>query len=73
MQLKSRTIASDWILETPADKSRLKELWTIGANETRMDYLVRDVHHGLRGNTIKISLNVEYMPIAGIFFNVVQA
>lgn len=71
-QLKSRTIASDWILETPADKSRLKELWSISANETRMDYLVRDVHHGLRGNNVTISLNVEYMPIAGIFFNVAQ-
>ena len=72
MQLRSRTIASDWILEAPADKARLKELWTIAANETRMDYLVRDVHHGLRGNTVTISLNVEYMPIAGIFFNVAE-
>jgi len=48
----------------------LKEKWTIVANDARMDYLVRDVYKGFRGNTIKISLNVEYMPIVGFFFKV---
>jgi len=35
-----------------------------------MEYLVRDVHFGLRGNTVKISLSIEYMPIVGYFFKV---
>ncbi len=36
-----------------------------------MDYLVRDVYKGFKGNTIKITLNVEYMPIVGFFFKVI--
>lgn len=37
-----------------------------------MDYLVRDVYKGFKGNTIKITLNVEYMPIVGFFFKVLS-
>jgi hypothetical protein len=48
----------------------LKEKWTIVVNDARMDYLVRDVYKGFKGNTIKITLNVEYMPIVGFFFKV---
>lgn len=54
----------------PEDKSKLQEAWTINSNDTRLEYLIRDAHHGLRGNTIKISLNIEYMPIVGPFFKV---
>lgn len=70
IQLNSRTIATDWILELPEDRSTLQKAWTLDVTEGRMDYLVRDVHHGLKGNTIKISLNIEYMPIVGPFFKV---
>lgn len=35
-----------------------------------MDYLLRDVYHSLRGNTVKFSLKTEYMPIVGFFFKV---
>jgi hypothetical protein len=35
-----------------------------------MEYLLRDVHFGLRGNTVNISLNLEYMPYVGYFFKV---
>lgn len=31
---------------------------------------MRDVHHGLKGNKLKVSLNVEYMPFVGFFFKV---
>ena len=48
----------------------MKEKWTIVVNDARMDYLVRDVYKGFKGNTIKITLNVEYMPIVGFFFKV---
>jgi hypothetical protein len=50
----------------------LKEKWTIVVNDARMDYLVRDVYKGFKGNTIKITLNVEYMPIVGFFFKVLS-
>lgn len=70
IQLTSRSIASDWILEIPADKSQLAEKWVIKVSDSRMDYLVRDIYFGLKNNTLKISLNVEYMPIVGYFFKV---
>jgi hypothetical protein len=62
--------ASDWILEVPEDKSKLKEAFTLNLTDTKVEYLVRDVYHHLRGTTVKASVNIEYMPIAGIFFNV---
>ena len=70
IQLTSRTIASDWILQIPAERQKLKEKWAIVANDARMDYLVRDIYKGFKGNTIRITLNVEYMPIVGFFFKV---
>lgn len=69
-QLTSRMTASDWILEVPEDKSKLKEAFTLNLTDTKIEYLVRDVYHHLRGTTVKASVNIEYMPIAGIFFNV---
>jgi hypothetical protein len=62
--------ASDWILEVPEDKTKLKEAFTLNITDTKIEYLVRDVNHNLRGMTVKVSLNIEYMPIAGIYFNV---
>jgi len=54
----------------PEDKSELQQKWTINVTEGRMDYLLRDMYFGLAGNTVKISLNAEYMPIVGYFFKV---
>jgi hypothetical protein len=63
-------IASDWILEIPEDKAKLREAWTLNLTDAKVEYLVRDVNHHLRGTTVKASLNVEYMPIVGPFFKV---
>ena len=63
---------TDQILELPASKTDLKEFWTIDESNMRMDYLLRDVYHSLKGNTLKFSVNIEYMPIVGFFFNVRQ-
>jgi hypothetical protein len=68
IKLRSRMIASDWILEIPEDKSKLKEAWTLNLTDARIEYLVRDVNHKLRGQNVTVSLNAEYMPIVGKFF-----
>lgn len=44
----------------------------LNVKDGRLDYLIRDVHNGLRGNTLTISLNVEYMPVVGGFFKVID-
>lgn len=63
-------IASDLILEVPEDKAALKKAWTLNYTDARIEYLVRDVNHNLRGTAVRVSLNVEYMPIVGPFFKV---
>ena len=70
IKLRSRMVASDWILEIPEDKSKLKEAWTLNLTDARIEYLVRDVNHKLRGQNVTVSLNAEYMPIVGKFFSV---
>jgi hypothetical protein len=42
----------------------------IEVKDKSLEYSIRDVHNGLKGNTVKISLNVEYMPHVGIFSKV---
>ena len=36
----------------------------------KLEYNIRDVHKELRDKTLKVSLNVEYMPVVGAFFKV---
>ena len=68
--MNSSTILTDWILELPSEMSQLKKEWTLNISNSRMDYLLRDMYHSLRGNTVKFSLKTEYMPIVGFFFKV---
>lgn len=70
IKFTSRSIVTDWILELPENKDDLKKEWTITVVNERFDYLVRDVYHSFRGNTLKFSVNAEYMPIVGFFFKV---
>jgi hypothetical protein len=51
-------IASDWILELPEDKAKLKEAWTLNLTDSKVEYLVRDVYHKLRGQNMTVSLCV---------------
>jgi hypothetical protein len=68
--MTSSTILSDFILELPPRGSNLSDFWTVNITNSRMDYLLRDVHHSLRGNALKFSVKAEYMPIVGFFFKV---
>jgi len=65
--LNSRMIVSDWILNQIEDRSQIEKTFVIDVKDKSLEYSIRDVHNGLKGNTIKISLNVEYMPHVGIF------
>ena len=60
----------DWILETPDDREKVAERYKIKVENKQLEYTVRDVHNGLRGNELKVSLNIEYMPYVGIFSKV---
>lgn len=68
--LSNRMIASDWILESPADRSKIGEKFYIDISNKQIEYNVRDVHRKLRGKTVNITLNAEYMPTVGFFFKV---
>ncbi len=63
-------IVSDWILNKIENRDAIKKTFVIDVNDKPLEYSVRDVHNGLKGATIKISLNVEYMPHVGIFSKV---
>ena len=69
-QLNSRMIVSDWILNQIEDRSQISKTFVIDVKDKSLEYSIRDVHNGLKGNTVKISLNVEYMPHVGIFSKV---
>ncbi len=66
-------IVSDWILNKTEDREKISKTFVIDVNDKPLEYTVRDVHNGLKGNTIKISLNVEYMPLVGIFSKVIHS
>lgn len=51
-------IASDWILNKIEDRSAIKDTFVIDVKNKPLEYSVRDVHHGLKGQNITISLNV---------------
>ena len=65
--LSSRMTVADWILNQIEDREKIANTFVIEVKDKPLEYSVRDVHKGLKGNTIKISLNVEYMPHVGIF------
>ena len=69
-KLNSRMIVSDWILNQIEDRSLVPKTFVIDVQDKSLEYSIRDVHNGLKGNTIKISLNVEYMPHVGVFSKV---
>jgi hypothetical protein len=51
---------TDFLMELPENPRNLtqqREHWMLEVDNARMDYLLRDVHRSLRGNTLKISLN----------------
>jgi hypothetical protein len=58
IQLNSRMIVSDWILNQIEDRSQIGKTFVIDGKDKSLEYSIRDVHNGLKGNTIKISLNV---------------
>lgn len=60
-------IVADWILNQIEDRGKIVDTFVIDVKDKPLEYSVRDVHKGLKGNTIKISLNVEYMPHVGVF------
>lgn len=64
-------IASDWIIESPNDRTLVKDKFHIENKNKQIQYNVRDVHRKLRGKTVNITLNAEYMPTVGFFFKVV--
>lgn len=64
-------IASDWIIESPNDRTLVKDKFYIENKNKQIQYNVRDVHRKLRGKTVNITLNAEYMPNVGFFFKVV--
>ncbi len=64
-------IASDWIIESPNDRTLVKDKFYIENKNKQIQYNVRDVHRKLRGKTVNITLNAEYMPTVGFFFKVV--
>lgn len=71
--LSSRMVASDWIIESPGDRGLVGEKFVIdtGAAGKQIEYNVRDVHRRLRGKTVNVTLNAEYMPTVGFFFKVI--
>lgn len=50
-------IVADWILNQIEDRERIGETFVIDVKDKPLEYTVRDVHKGLKGNTIKVSLN----------------
>ena len=75
IQLTSRSILTDFLMELPLDPRNLtqqRQHWMLEVDNSRMDYLLRDVYHNLRGTTVKLSLNAEVMPIVGFFFKVTR-
>lgn len=66
-KLESRMTVADWILNKTEDRSEIKNTFVIDVKDKPLEYSVRDVHNGLKGNTLRISLNIEYMPLVGLF------
>ena len=65
-------IVSDWILNKIEDRDEINKTFVIDVKDKPLEYSVRDVHKNLRGNTLNISLNVEYMPHVGVFSKVLN-
>lgn len=63
-------IISDWILESPDDRSKIQEAYTVNVKNRSIEYQIRDVYKKLAGRKIRITLKVEYMPTIGFFFKV---
>ena len=63
-------IVSDWIIESPDNRSLIPSKFNIEAKNKLIEYTVRDVHHKLRGKIVIVTLIAEYMPTVGFFFKV---
>lgn len=50
-------IVSDWILNQIEDRDTIPTAFVIDVKDKSLEYSIRDVHNGLKNNTIKISLN----------------
>ena len=63
-------IVSDWIIESPEDRHLIASRFNIEVKNKLIEYTVRDVHHKLKGKSVNVTLNAEYMPTVGFFFKV---
>lgn len=70
--ISNRMIASDWIIQSPADRTKIGEKYYIQSNNKQIQYNVRDVHRKLRGKTVNVTLNAQYMPTVGFFSKVLM-
>lgn len=68
--LSNRMIVSDWIIESPLNRTKIPEKFYIEGKSKQVEYNVRDVHRKMRGKTVNVTLNAEYMPTVGLFSKV---
>ena len=55
--LSNRMIVSDWILESPANRTEIPKKFYIESKNRQVEYNVRDVHRKMRGKVVNVTLN----------------